>query len=94
MATGDGPLMSLLPCATSLVLSCQSQPLQQKLTVWPRFLCRIVVDADSKFLGTFEEMCMMLGLCLHAAAHANHKAILVERFFCSLNKAVTTAAND
>jgi hypothetical protein len=54
----------------------------------------IVVDADSKFLGAFEEMCKLLGLRLHTAARANHKAILVKRFFRSLNKAVTIAAND
>jgi hypothetical protein len=54
----------------------------------------IVVDADSKFLGAFEAMCKLLGLRLHAAARSNHKAILVERFFRSLNKAVTIASND
>jgi hypothetical protein len=54
----------------------------------------IVVNADSKFLGAFESMCRLLGLRLHAAARANHKAILVERFFRSLNKAVAIATND
>lgn len=54
----------------------------------------IVVDADSKFLGAFAAMCKLLGLRLHAAARSNHKAILVERFFRSLNKAVMIASND
>jgi PAS domain-containing protein len=58
-------------------------------------LCGLfVVDADSKFLGSFEAMYKVLGLRLHAAARSNHKAILVERFFRSLNKAVTIASND
>jgi PAS domain-containing protein len=54
----------------------------------------IVVDADSKFLGSFEVMCKLLGLRLHSAARSNHKAMSVERFFRSLNKAVTIASND
>ena len=50
-------------------------------------LCHtIIVDADSKFKATFEEMVKTLQINLHVASGNNHDAILVERFNSFLNK--------
>ena len=54
----------------------------------------VVCDADSKFRGTFEAMCKSLGLRFHALSKRNHKGLSVERFFRTLNKAVTIACED
>ena len=54
----------------------------------------VVIDADSKFRGTFESMCEKLGLNFHALSKRNHKGLSVERFFRTLNKAVMIACQD
>ena len=38
----------------------------------------IVVDADSKFLSTFEHMCSFLHLPLHPLSKDNHQSMMVE----------------
>ena len=49
----------------------------------------IVVNADSKFLGLFTEMCNTLGLKLWALSRSNHKGLSVERYHRFLNKTQT-----
>ena len=46
----------------------------------------IVVDADSKFLGTFQMMCNALDIKLWPLARGNHKGLLVEKYHRFLNK--------
>ena len=58
------------------------------------FCSLVVVDADSKFCGTFKDVCRRLQLAFHPISKHNHKALSVERFFKVLNKALTIAATD
>lgn len=58
-------------------------------------LCAIiVVDADSKFKGTFVKMAMCLNICVHVAASYNHRTVGVERFHKFLNHTTTIYAEE
>ena len=61
----------------------------------PQIMCGlIIVDAGSTFCGVFTDVCEVLGIRLHPASRANHKAVSIERFFRYLVKAVTIASSD
>ena len=46
----------------------------------------VVVDADSKFLHSFKEMCKRLNINLWPLSRGNHKGMSVERYHGFLNK--------
>ena len=54
----------------------------------------IVVDADSKFRGIFEETCTALKIHLWPLARGNHKGLTVERYHGFLNKTQTITRQD
>ena len=54
----------------------------------------VVVDADSKFRGVFEELCNILKLVFWPLARGNHKGLSVERFHRFFNKTQTICGND
>ena len=54
----------------------------------------VVVDADSKFLGEFEEMCKALKMIFWPLARGNHKGMGVERYHRFINKTQTIVGND
>ena len=54
----------------------------------------VVVDADSKFRGVFEELCKILKLVFWPLARGNHKGLGVERFHRFFNKTQTICGND
>ena len=54
----------------------------------------VVVDADSKFLREFEEMCKALKMVFWPLARGNHKAMRVECYHRFLNKTQTIVGQD
>ena len=54
----------------------------------------MVVDADSNFLGIFEDMCNRLGFIFWPLSRGNHKALGVEKYYRFLNKIQTTVDQD
>ena len=54
----------------------------------------VVVDADSKFKGVFEELCDILKITYWPLARGNHKGLGVERYHRFLNKVQTIVGND
>ena len=54
----------------------------------------IVVGANCKFLGLFEEMCNELELKLWALSRSNHKGLHVESYHSFLNKTKTIVGQD
>ena len=54
----------------------------------------VVVDADSKFLGLFEDMCNRLGFIFWPLSRGNHKALGVEKYHRFLNKTQTIVSQD
>ena len=54
----------------------------------------LVVDADTKFRGVFEELCGILKITLWPLARGNHKGNSVERYHRFLNKTQTICGND
>ena len=54
----------------------------------------VVVDADSKFLGMFEEMCKAFGFKFWALSRGNHKGNGVEKYHRFLNKTQTIVGQE
>ena len=54
----------------------------------------VVVDADSKFLKEFEQMCKALGMIFWTLARGNHIGNSVEKYHCFLNKTQTIVGQD
>ena len=54
----------------------------------------VVVDADSKFLGTFKDMCSILKIQFWPLARGNHKGNSVERYHRFLNKTQAIIGQD
>ena len=54
----------------------------------------VVVDADSKFLHSFKEMCKRLNISLWPLSRGNHKGMSVERYHRFLNKTQTINGED
>ena len=54
----------------------------------------VVVDADSKFLGLFEDMCNRLDFIFWPLSCGNHKALGVEKYHRFLNKTQTIVGQD
>ena len=54
----------------------------------------VVVDADSKFLHLFQEMCSKLDFLLWPLARGNHKGNSVEKYHRFLNKTQTIVRAD
>ena len=54
----------------------------------------VVVDADSKFLREFEQMCIALKMVFWPLARGNHKAMRVECYHRFLNKTQTIVGQD
>ena len=54
----------------------------------------VVVDAESKFLGMFEEMCKAFGFKFWALSRGNHKGNRVEKYHRFLNKTQTIVGQE
>ena len=54
----------------------------------------VVVDADSKFLHFFKDMCKQLNIKLWPLSRGNHKGMSVERYHRFLNKTQTINGED
>ena len=54
----------------------------------------VVVDSDSKFKSTFEDMCTKLNLMYWPVARHNHKGVTVEKYHRYLNKCQTIVGQD
>jgi hypothetical protein len=54
----------------------------------------VVVDADSRFRGVFEEVCTILKITMWPLARGNHKGLSVERYHRFLNKTQAIAGQD
>jgi len=53
-----------------------------------------VVDADSKFLKEFKQMCKALGVIFWPLARGNHKGNIVEKYHPFLNKTQMIVGQD
>ena len=57
-------------------------------------LCHtLVIDKDSKFLSVFKKTMSLLQINVHTASGGNHDALLTERIFPYLNKAMRIISN-
>ena len=54
----------------------------------------ILVDAGSIFCGEVEALCKLLHISFVTLSSGNHRVVLVDWFFCFLNKVVCTIAMD
>ena len=54
----------------------------------------VVVDADTKFLHLFEDMCTALNITFRPLSRGNHKGLSIERYHQFLNKTQTIIGRD
>ena len=82
---------SLLHDPTTAVLA---EVFMQEVVLSFGVVAVVVVDADNKFCGTFEEACNTLKITFWTLARVNHKGNSVERYHCVLDKTQTICGTD
>jgi len=70
----------------NLTAEVLAQALMEDVVLTFGMVAVVVVDADSKFLHVFEEMCTELKIMLWPLARGNHKGNSVEKYHCFLDK--------